>query len=238
MDSDKISKLTSFDTSVRRSELDSLPFPVIITDNMGKVVFKNSFAYKMKLIKIGANFKHFLDDTGYDELLCAAKERRSAIIRCRIETGVTHAAFLPCEDGENLLYLAICSIALQKVFDFSKIDLILETYKTNSILLKSYGEMCEKYKLIRDQKAAELLKNNSLRFSRAARNMSMYIHTLTKTEDFEEQRTCELRDICTRLVSHFFRCWVSDLTFLLKICFCPHIFKKTPTSQYFLNCVP
>ncbi len=218
MASDKTSNLTSFDTSVSRSDLDSLPFPVIITDNMGKVVFKNSFAYKMKLIKTGANFKRFLDDGSYDELLRAASERRSAIIRCKIETGVTHAAFLPCENGENILYLAICSIALQKIFDFGKIELIHETYKVNSILLKSYSEMCEKYKLICDQKAAELLKYNSLRFSRAARNMTMYIHTLTKAEGFEEEELCELRDICTRLVNHF-AAKVAVLGFRLNISF-------------------
>ncbi len=220
---DKLPFPTASHTSVNRSELDALPFPVIITDSIGKVIFKNSFAYKMKLIKINTNFKNLLDSGQYDEFLRFAKDRESAIIKCRIETGVTHAAVIPDGNGENIIYLAICSIALQKLSDFGKIELIHETYKLNNTLLNSYGKMCEKYKLISDPKAAELLKYNSLRFSRAARNMTLYIHTLTKTEGFEEENTVDLQDVCTKLVSHF-SAKVAPLGFRLNISFDDNVF--------------
>ncbi len=215
---DKLSYPAAPYNPINRSDLNALPFPIIITDSIGKVTFKNSFAYKMKLIKVNKNFKSFLDHVQYDTFLCAAKDRKTAIIKCKIETGVTHAVFIPSENGENIVYLAICSIALQKIFDFGKIELIHETYKLNNTLLKSYSEMCEKYKLTCDPETAELLKCNSLRFSRAARNMTLYIHTLTKTESFEEENTHDLQNVCAKLIEHF-SAKVAPLGFRLSILF-------------------
>lgn len=223
-----------------RSELDALPYPVIITNDVGKVVFKNSLAYKLKLLKINSNIKSLFKEDQYKVFLDAAKKRRSAIVKCNINTGVTHAAFVPGENGENIVYLLICSIALQKIFDFGKIELIHETYKLNHKLLNSYSEMCKNHKLSCDPKAAELLKYNSLRFSRAARNMTLYIHTLTKTESFEEERTHDLRDICTKLIEHF-AAKVAPLGFRLSIMFddklfSTHIQKNTYVTVFLELC--
>ena len=82
-------------------------------------------------------------------------------------------------------------------------DLAIQTFYVNKAVVKSYLNMCKKYKSTEDPKSAELMTYNSLRFSRAARNMSMYVHTLIKTENFENPQNHNLMDICKKMVDHF-----------------------------------
>lgn len=188
---------------ISEKELDLLPFPIMITDDKGKILFKNEVAYKMKFSQVGSNFKKFLKKDQESVFDYAIFEKRPLILKCQREKGVTHAALIPIGENKNVVYLVVCSVALQKAYEIADLTICGETYSVNDILIKSYYEMCEKYKLTCDEEATNLMKNNSLRFSRLSENLSMYVHTMIKTTGFEEEGTCDLKRLTSKLIEDF-----------------------------------
>ncbi|MBE6572184.1 MAG: hypothetical protein E7656_08055 [Ruminococcaceae bacterium] len=190
-------------SDISKKELDLLPFPIMITDDKGKILFKNDVAYKMKFSQVGSNFKKFLKKDQESVFDYAVFERKSLILKCQKEKGITHAALIPIGENKNIVYLVVCSAAIQKAFEIGELTISGETYSVNDILIKSYHEMCEKYKLLCDDEATILMKNNSLRFSRLSENISMYMHTMLSTTGFEEEDTYDLKRLTEKLLEHF-----------------------------------
>ena len=210
-----------------RSDFDALPYPILITDNSGKILFKNKYAYKTKLLKLNMNIKYLFKEGFYEKFLDAAANNNTAILDCIIETGITHACVVSLPNGENIVFLTVCAILLQNITDLSPCDLASELFYKNDAIIKAYENTCKKFKSDIAPQAAEILRYNSLRFSRAAKNMSMYVHTILSTENFENEQNEDLELICQKLVNYFqskitplgFRIYIDfdDESFLTKI---------------------
>ncbi len=210
-----------------RADFDALPYPVLITDNSGKVLFKNKYAYKTKLFKLNMSIKNLFKSGFYEKFLDATANNATAILDCCIETGITHACVVSLPNGENIVFLTVCAILLQNITDLSPGDLASELFYKNDAIIKAYENTCRSFKSDVAPQAAEILRYNALRFSRAARNMSMYVHTILRTENFENEQNEDLEIICQKLVNYFqskitplgFRIYIDfdDESFLTKI---------------------
>lgn len=195
--------MVSDNTFIDSKQVEALPFPAVIINSSGVLVFKNKAAYKLKLVPKSRNFKSIVQDDHYQEYRNALDEKKSIIIKCKRQSGISHAAIVPCDNDEFIVCLAICAMAIESLMKFGQFELVQETFKINDRLLKSYAQLCEKYKVEKDPKITEIIECNSYRFARGARNMALYLHTLMVTEDFETPQNHEVRETCTKLVDYF-----------------------------------
>ena len=182
---------------------DSVPFPVVVTDAKGKVIFKNKLTYKLKIINTNKNIKLLLEDNQYEQFVKASTEKISLIIKCKSVSGVSHAAIVPTDDDELIVCFTVCSFSIQKIMNCSSFELLQETYKATDSAFKAYAELCEKYKRETAPNTAEILQWNKLRFARGQKNWLMYIHSLIRDEDFEKSATHDLRSIGDKLCEYF-----------------------------------
>ena len=216
------------------SDLELLPWPVIITDYKGSVIYKNEFAYKIKLIRKSMNFLKLISPSDTDIFLECIKQEKSRIFKCRPDLGVSHAAVIGV-NGVAVIFLTICSIIIRDVFNYNSPESEHQAFSANERIISAYQEMCSKLKKVSDPAAKELLRCNSMRFSRAARHFSMYTHALTKTENFENNSFCDIEKICTSLIKYFSQ-KVTPLGYRLNIEIAGHL-NATVVQKYTFICV-
>lgn len=174
-------------------------WPVVVTDKSGKVLYKNSFATKTKLVRKGTNICRIFRNE--EDFLTITKMCSSGIIECKPSFGISHAVIM-CEDDTAIIFFIVNTMLVRTLLEKAIPSVMHRTFTTNELIIKTYKNMCKSMDIITDNKAAELLKYNSLRYFRAARNYELYYSALTKSfldypeEAFDIGTTCKI--ICER----------------------------------------
>lgn len=219
---------------------DILPFPVVIVDDAGKIVSKNKFAYKLKMLRKNSSFCGMLVPSCREKFLESVSRGESEIFECIPEHGVSHALTVKLSSGNVAIFMMVCSVLMREMIERYNIGADMETFSTNKKIIETYKEICNRLNAPEAADTAILLRNNALRFSRAARHFSMYVHTLTKTADFEKSELCDTVSVCRQLTDYF-QAKVSPLGY--RIHFSPesHIFttmlQKRTFVSVFLECM-
>lgn len=185
------------------SDFDLLPFPVVMVNTSGKVIYKNLFTNKLKRIKINSNFSKLLVESSRENFFSSIKNNESCVFECRRDLGFSHAVTICYPDGSTVIFLIICSVIIREMESAGFLDAEMRTYKTNEYIISTYKDMCEKLNRAVNPETAELLRCNALRFSRAARYFSLYADITVRHHISEQKRACDINDLCTSIIKYF-----------------------------------
>ncbi|MBE6623079.1 MAG: hypothetical protein E7621_02720 [Ruminococcaceae bacterium] len=181
-------------------DFDSMLWPVLVTDSKGKVLYKNEFASKIKLIRKGKNASCLFRIP--DELEETFKMGNSRIAECKSSLGISHAIIM-CSDEYIIIFFIVNTMLIKSILDESYLETHRITYSTNELVISTYKSMCEKMNLLKDEKAKEILKYNSLQFFRASRNYEMYYLSLTKTAFLFKDELVDISELCKTVSERF-----------------------------------
>ena len=143
----------------------------------------------------------------------------TGIFDCVSSCGFTHALILPIGANETAVFLAPGSALIRRLLDNKTTDHNNETYNNVMQLVDVYRKMCVCMSCEADEKAAELLKQNSLRFSRATRHFNYYI--LSVAHHLSAEQKHELVDflVLSREILKHFTPKISPLGYRMSIKF-------------------
>ena len=88
---------------------DKLPFPVLITDNNGKICYKNKFAYKAKFIRINTNVSLLFEDETAVKFINCLNSGKSGVFPCIKAKGVSYCITVKIGENENVLFFILNS---------------------------------------------------------------------------------------------------------------------------------
>jgi hypothetical protein len=181
-------------------DFDNMLWPVVLTDKTGRVVYKNEFSAKIKLIRKGKNVSClFKNEADFNSVI---NGRGSAIIECKTSLGISHAILMSCDDFV-IVFFIINTMLIKSLLDESFLETHRITCSTNELIINTYKDICKKLKFAGDEKSNEILKYNSLRFFRASRNYEMYYLSLTKTAFSGKKETLNISEICKTVSERF-----------------------------------
>lgn len=181
-------------------DFDSMLWPVLVTDKSGKVLYKNEFSAKIKLIRKGKNAAClFRFPCEFEKVL---QNGASHIVECKTAIGITHAIVM-CFNDFVIIFFIVNTMLIKSLLDESYLETHRITYSTNELIINTYKEICEKMSLLSDEKAKEILKYNSLQFFRASRNYEMYYLALTKTAFSYKDECVNISEICRTISERF-----------------------------------
>lgn len=181
-------------------DFDSMLWPVLITDNKGKVLYKNEFSSKIKLIRKGKKASCLFKTP--EELEETAKMANSRIAECKTSLGISYAIIM-CSGEYIIIFFIVNTMLIKSILDDSYLETHRITYSTNELIINTYKAMCEKMSLLTDEKAKDILKYNSLQFFRASRNYEMYYLSLTKTAFSYKDEIMNISELCKTVSERF-----------------------------------
>lgn len=206
-------------TVLPQQEADALPFPVLEIDRNGKIVWKNRFAYEIRLTKKNMNFEKLLLPASREQLKCVLAEGKTAVLRCIAEHGISHAVLFFSRDraendgaaggaagnavGNATVFLVLTSAVVHEVFDAAYLESEKRIYHANECLILTYRKICEAKNLPEAAETAVLLQNCALRFFRIAHHFSRFVDVMRKTGESEDAVLCDLGRECLALTEYF-----------------------------------
>lgn len=184
-------------------DLDALPWPATICDREGTVLFKNQYAYRLKLFRIRSKVEKIISQPQRNDFALCLANLDIKLFECENGSGFSYALTFPLQDGTIAISWIIGTILLNSVMQKKGIDAEYEHYKNIERLIQLYLATCRKLKDADDPAAMEVLLNNSLRFCRTVRYFGLYARTLVKTDKTEHPVLCPVSDICQELSEYF-----------------------------------
>lgn len=187
-----------FDKYIKAYE--GMLWPVAVTDKRGKVIYKNEYAVKTKLFRKGSSLCRMFKNK--DEFFEIVTRGDSGIIECRSSLGITHAIII-CEDECVTVFFIVNAMLIKTLQNENYLASNSLAHGTNERIIKTYRDMCDKLNIVKDEKANEILKYNSLRFFRACGNYELYVTALMHSAFTYKDELTNITEICNIIGSHF-----------------------------------
>ena len=126
------------DFLIDTEQFDILPWPVVAVNSQGKIVYKNKFSYKLKILRKNSAFSAILLQSQRDLFHKALETGEPAIFECCVQHGVSHALTLKISDGVTAVFMNICSVLMREAVNQSSIQTHMDIFSVNKKIVENY----------------------------------------------------------------------------------------------------
>ncbi len=185
------------------TEYENIIYPVLILDDDGFIIHKNSYAARMKFPRKGTQIRRLLIPSDSDRIISHLSLHKEGIFRCNIHGQYAEMILIPLDDGNFCAYLIVNSTLFKIYLNKSGFSGDSDYYSSIEKIIKIYKNYCKSTASSPDPKFNEIIRNNSLQFSKASRIYCQHLDSLRAIDGDVKSEVISISDTCKRFTKYF-----------------------------------
>lgn len=183
-------------------KFDNMIFPVIAVDKSGVLIYKNKYAAKIKVFKLGTKILKFISKNCHARFFESLNSGKSAFFECTPKFYYSYFALINIDENCSLIFLILNSCMLEIIKNKECIDKAYKLKGLNEYILKEYIKYCKLYNIVPSDKIDKIFEKNSLRFKQACRHFNFYIQSFLTNNKGMDFYNCNISELVKKIVDY------------------------------------